>query len=307
MMEWVVFFLVLLLFIAVALAAMSWLRETKPVSTGWRRQQTPCVPEHPFAGYCQPKPPWVRNEIIRLNALMAEDGCRTVALVFNRVNRASGMTVGNTFVSNVIRNHLYEIQVLRTQIKRRKPPVTPKNRLWQIDLTGKPTDEKPRQAVFGVLDHGPRVCLALSALPSKATIRILIVLLQTMEQFSKPRAVRTDNEAVFTSKLFTVVMWLVGIRHQRIEMCCPWPSGRVERMFLTLKQSLDRLAFANAFALNEYLSQWRFWYNFVRPHQHLDGCVPAEIWNGTAVLVAKGEPVWVEDETGFLRGYYVPK
>lgn len=120
-------------------------------------------------------------------------------------------------------------------------------------------------------------------------------------------AVRTYNEAVFNSKFFVIVMWLLGVRHQRIEMCCPWQNGRVERMFLTLKQSLDRLGFANAEALNVYLGKWRFWYNFVRPHQHFYGCVPAEIWNGTAVLAVKGDPVWVEDETGFLRGYYVPK
>lgn len=254
-MEGVVVFLVILLFVAVALDTMSWLWKSKPISTNWRRQQTLCVPARPFSGYFQPKPPWVREEVIRLKALMPEDDCRTVALVFNRVNRASGMTVGKTFVSYVIRDHLYEIQVLRTQIKRRKPPVTPKNRLWQIDLTGKQTDETPRQAVFGVLDHGTRACLALSALSSKASIRILIVLLQTMERFGKPRVIRTDNEAVFASKVFAMVMWLLGIRHQRIEMCCPWQNARVERMFLTLKQSLDRLAFSNALALNENLSQ----------------------------------------------------
>jgi len=42
---------------------------------GWRKQRpaedTTAFPRHP------PKPAWVRQEIIRLKALMPHDGCRT--------------------------------------------------------------------------------------------------------------------------------------------------------------------------------------------------------------------------------------
>lgn len=53
-----------------------------------------------------PKPPWVRREILRLKALMPDAGCRRIAATFNR--RFAGprqMTVGKTFVNEVIRDH----------------------------------------------------------------------------------------------------------------------------------------------------------------------------------------------------------
>ena len=42
-----------------------------------------------------PKPRWVRQEIIRLKALMPDAGCRTIMHSFNLADRRS-MTVGKT-------------------------------------------------------------------------------------------------------------------------------------------------------------------------------------------------------------------
>ena len=64
--------------------------------------------------YNQPKPEWIRKEIIRLKALLPKFGCRKIADTFNRIYEAStGMRVSKTFVSDVIRQHQYEIQILR--------------------------------------------------------------------------------------------------------------------------------------------------------------------------------------------------
>jgi len=55
--------------------------------------------------FCSPaRPPWVRQEIIRLKALMPLAGCRSISTAFNRLFYANRrMTVGKTFVSDVIR------------------------------------------------------------------------------------------------------------------------------------------------------------------------------------------------------------
>jgi hypothetical protein len=66
----------------------------------------------------QPKPAWVRKEVIRLKALMPDAGCRKVAHTFNRrFAESRQMTGSKTFVNGVIRKHNYEIQVLRRKIK----------------------------------------------------------------------------------------------------------------------------------------------------------------------------------------------
>ena len=296
-------------FITVLYVSIQWVlffffsfRCKKP--TGWRGKQ-PSNSEEKLGFRVQPKPPWVRKEVIRLKALMPDDGCRKIALTFNRLHRREKKeTVGKTFVSRVIRNHQYEIQVLRNKIKHRKPAIIPKRIIWQVDLTGKPTDENRQQMLLGIIDHGCRACVALATLPRKSTLRILIQLLQAIERFGTPRTIRTDNETMFTSLLFRLVMWLLGIKHQQTELHCPWQNGRIERLFLTLKQKLNQLEFTNADSLDLFLQRFRFWYNFVRPHQHLNGKVPAEVWMKRTFSARKAS--WCEDETGLLRGYYLP-
>jgi transposase InsO family protein len=96
----------------------------------------------------------------------------------------------------------------------------------------------------------------------------------------KPKVLRTDNEACFCSRRFRWGLRLLGIRHQRSDLGCPWQNGRVERFFLTLKQKLDAWEVSDADMLGRALGDFSFWYNCVRPHQHLDGKTPMEAWWG---------------------------
>jgi transposase InsO family protein len=154
----------------------------------------------------------------------------------------------------------------------------PANRIWAIDLTGKSDSEGEVHPILGIVDHGSRLAVGLRALPDKATITVLRAILNAIERFGRPRAVRTDNEAVFTSRLFRFALWLLGIRHQRTELHCPWQNGRVERFFGTLKEKLDRWQVDSFEQLGLALGDFRAWYNHVRPHQHLGGRTPAEAW-----------------------------
>jgi len=253
------------------------------------------------------KPEWVRREIIRLKALMREDGtCRALAAVFNRrFAAARKMTVGKTFVANAIRRHHYEIAAARRRIKNARPRRVPRNLVWAADLTGKTSLDARTHAVLGILEHASRAVLRLEALPSKSSWALLARLADAIRRYGKPHALRTDNEAVFTSRTFRLGLFLLGIRHQRIDPHCPWQNGRVER-FGTLKCKLDRLAVDSASALNQALAEFRFFYNHVRPHQNLAGATPAEAWAGVAphAGAAKAE-YWFEAWDGLLKGYYL--
>lgn len=118
------------------------------------------------------------------------------------------------------------------------------------------------------------------ALADKSTITLLRYLLDAIECFGKPKILRTDNEAVFTSRLFRFALLMLGIRQRRSQPGCPWHNGRIERFFLTLKQKLNHWQVDSRDQLNHALFLFRFWYNYVRPHQHLDGRTPAEVWRG---------------------------
>jgi transposase InsO family protein len=192
------------------------------------------------------KPAWVRREVIRLKALMREDGtCRAVAAVFNRRFAASHrMSVGKTFVADTLRRHHVEIVAARRAIRNARPRRVPRNLVWAADLTGKTILDARTQTVLGILEHASRAVLWLEALPRKSSWALLVRLAQAIRRYGKPRILRTDNEAVFTSRTFRLGLLLLGIRHQRIDAHCPWQNGRMERFFGTLKRKLDRLRVA---------------------------------------------------------------
>jgi transposase InsO family protein len=216
------------------------------------------------------------------------------------------MTGGKTFVAEAIRLHRHEILAARREIKNARPRRLPRNLVWAADLTGKTTLDAKTRAVLGILEHASRAVLRLEALQSKSSWDLIGKLVQAIRSYGKPRILRTDNEPVFTSHAFRLALFLLGIRHQRIEPHCPWQNGRVERFFGTLNRKLDCLAADSIDALNRALGDFRFFYNHVRPHQSLDGATPAEAWAGIAPNAAapKGE-YWFEAWDGLLKGYYL--
>lgn len=280
-----------------------------------------CVPQHPyrrmakkgFAGeagvfcHAQKKPEWVKHEVLRLKALMPHTGCRKIADCFNRRFEVSlKMTVGKTYVSNTIRQHLYEIQVLRKQIKHAKPKSVPVNWVWGMDLTGKMDTTNKLHVLLGIVEHGSRAVLCLQALRNKSSCTLLGYLFLAIGKYGTPRFVRTDNEVVFTSRVFKFTLSLLGIRHQTTDLHCPWQNGRVERFFGTLKERLDQLAVTSFDALNSALGEFRFFYNHVRSHQNLAGATPAEAWAGVDPHVTRfKQEYWFEGWDGLLQGYYL--
>ena len=69
-------------------------------------------------------------------------------------------------------------------------------------------------------------------------------------KYGTPKFLRTDNESIFTSRLFRGALFLLGIRQQRSDPGCPWQNGRVERFFGTLKNKLDCLEVVSLDVLN---------------------------------------------------------
>lgn len=92
---------------------------------------------------------------------------------------------------------------------------------------------------------------------------------------------------MLVSRLFRLGLWLLGIRQQRIEPGCPWQNGRVERFIGTVKRELWQDVLTGDRDLESKLTSNRHWYNHERPHDHLHGQTPAEVWAGIDVFAAK--------------------
>ncbi|MCP3962671.1 MAG: transposase family protein, partial [bacterium] len=107
-------------------------------------------------------------------------------------------------------------------------------------------------------------------------------ILDAVERFGKPKTLRTDNEAVFTSIAFRGALFLLGIKLQLTLPGAPWQNGRIERFFGTFKERLRQREWLlpTGPELQGDLDIFRFWYNHARTHQHLDGRTPAMAWTG---------------------------
>ena len=175
-----------------------------------------------------------------------------------------------------------------------------------MDLTGKVDAQGKLHMLLGIIVHSSRAALCLQALCNKSSWTLLGHLFLAIGQYGKPRFVRTDNEAVFTSRVFKLALFLLGVRHQTTDLHCPWQNGRVERFLGTLKEKLDQLAVASFDALNSALLEYRFFYNHVRPHQNLAWATPAEAWANVDPYTTKfKQEYWFEAWDGLLAGYYL--
>lgn len=262
---------------------LPWL--TPPTPSRWRHSGSTSPSRRVFA---QPKPKWVRHDIIRLKVLMPDAGCRVIAHHFNRRWKSrQGMTVSKTYVANMCRKHQYLILHARRTLKHRVPRPMPCNRVWGCDLLVKTDRQGQPHLALAILDHASRACLRLQRLSDKSSLTLFRELIDVVKRYGRPQFLRTDNEAVLVSRLFRLGLWLLGIRQQRIQPGCPWQNGRVERFIGTVKRELAAESITDEREMTRALREIRTWYNHDRPHDHLQGRTPAEVWAGINVFAAK--------------------
>ena len=75
-----------------------------------------------------------------------------------------------------------------------------------MDMTGKGDQQGNRHSILGILDHGSRKALALLVLRDRSSLTLFKWLIATIETYGKPEVIRTDNEACFTSRRFTLAL-----------------------------------------------------------------------------------------------------
>ena len=251
------------------------------------------------------KPKWVVREVLYLAALMPDRGCRPIAYTFNRLHEHKRlMTVSKSYVAIQLKKHRYHIHKLRQTIKQKPAKVFPKNQQWALDLTTLKDDNTQHHLALGIIDSGTRYCLNLEVITTKTTITLLRLLLDTIEYAGKPRAIKTDNERCFTSRLFRLSLWVLGIKHQRSDKHCPWQNSKIERLFGTLKRQLKNYRITATTIITE-LNQFIFWYNHCRPHQALNGKTPAE-QHYQKMPNNSGVAVYAHAWNGNLTGFYLP-
>jgi len=246
------------------------------------------------------KPTWVKNEIIYLKVYLANYGCIKIAIEFNKKYAHKKITVSKSYVYNIIKANNYEIIKKRKELKNRVPKPIAKNLIWSMDLS---TIEE--QQILGIIDHGSRALISLQYLKTKSTINIIRAILNAIEKYGKPKIIKSDNEHVFTSKLMKTTLYLLGIKQQTTDIASPWQNGKIERLFLTMKQSFTDIIFPTSKSLEIALREFRFFYNHIRPHQHLNYRTPNEVWDNKSMTNSKThEALYFSALCGNVAGFY---
>ncbi len=301
----------LLLAGVVALFALAYLANplNRKTHQGYARRPVPnSTTDGAPASLTRKKPDWVVQEVLRLKALMGKNaGCRKDADTFNRLHAPT--RVGKSFVSDTIRNHQYALLNISRELRYKPPAPVPINHVWGIDLTFVRDHCGTPRPILGVIDHGSRICAQLVTVANKQSWTLIGHLCLSIGQYGKPRAIRTDNEAVFRSAAFKTFLKLAGIRHQRIPVCAPWCNGRIESLFGRIKPFIRQININSPAGLQNALDEIRYFFNHVRTHQNLGGLTPAEAWQGlTPIDIFQTPPKsaqLVRLLDGLLVGYHI--
>jgi len=301
----VLLFLLLMLAILPLLGQMPVYRRKR--KRGWtpRRRPPAMAPPSPTAhGFPSRKPEWIRRAVLRSHECHPEWSHRKLADVFNQRHRAAGFSVGRTWVRELCKRQAYEALHRRREWKHRVPEPQPCRHTWGFDASQVRDCQGLPHIVLGIVDHGSRLDIALRRVRRFNVWTLLGTLFLAFGEHGVPLALKLDNHPVHHSRWFKHLMRLAGVRLSFTELASPWQNGRIERLFGTLKAALRAHAIANARHLDVSLAQFRFWYNAVRPHQHLGGRTPLQVWHGIDPYRRPPKrALWFEGWNGRLRGW----
>ena len=157
------------------------------------------------------------------------------------------------------------------------------NVMWQTDFKGefKMTDNHYCYPLT-ILDDHSRFSLKIAPRLSTANV-VIPVFTEVFREYGMPDAILSDNGAQFAGfkKGYTQFeRWLMDLDilpiHGRI--LHPQTQGKVERFHRTMKAEALRTTPANLEHAKQLLSDWRWRYNELRPHEALGMKPPAAVY-----------------------------
>ncbi len=156
------------------------------------------------------------------------------------------------------------------------------NELWQMDFKGDFPTLKARCYPLSILDDCTRFVPGLFSCANQQRETVQDSLESVFRMYGMPRAMLMDNGSPWggckTCEYTRLTIWLIrlGIRVYHGRPYHPQTQGKVERFHRTFKQELlIRESFVDLEYCQRRFDEWRYEYNFERPHEALDMDVPA--------------------------------
>ena len=129
-----------------------------------------------------------------------------------------------------------------------------------------------------------RFLLACHGRPDVTIDGVIPVFTRFFRKFGLPDRIRTDNGTPFASnalgRLSRLSVWFVQLQilPEFIEPASPQQNGRHENMHLVLKRRTTRPPRSNMRTQQRAFRNFMAEFNHIRPHEALDGAVPADLY-----------------------------
>jgi transposase InsO family protein len=155
------------------------------------------------------------------------------------------------------------------------------NQLWQSDIFTFRLRRAERLYVCVFMDDHSRFVVGHSLAHHQKSALVMEAFERGVAAYGQPAEVLTDNGRQYTvwrgKTEFEEALTRMGIHHIRSRPQHPQTLGKAERFWKTLwDEFLGRTVFAHVVDAQRRLDHFISHYNFQRPHQALDGLVPAD-------------------------------
>jgi transposase InsO family protein len=231
----------------------------------------------------------VRELIVQLRVEHEGLGATRIA---QELERFHGLKVSASTVRNVLRER--GIAAQPGPKRRRRPKSKPPRRferarpgeMWQSDVTSYVLRRQGRRVYLTVfLDDHSRYVVAWALATHQRTPLVTEPLPEGIARFGKPGEVLTDQGRQYFAwrgkSGFQKLLAKEGIQHVVSRTHHPETLGKCERLWKTVADEFwDRAAPQDLEDARRRLGHWMRHYNHFRPHQGIDGLVPADRFFG---------------------------
>ena len=238
-------------------------------------------------------PELTKRTILMLKEANPQWGCQRIS---DMLLRGPALPASPSAVAQVLHEAGYELEEVPT---RPNPPQVKNferarpNQLWQTDLfTFMLKRQNRRVYLVAFMDDHSRFIVGYGLHASQSGALVLEVLRAALSSYGSPEEILTDNGTQYVTwrgkSMFTRELEKRGIKHVVAAPRRPQTLGKIERFWGTLwRECVETAIFQDLGDAQKRIGLFIDHYNFQRPHQGIDGLVPADRFFGAAPEVRR--------------------
>ena len=258
-------------------------------------------------------PELTRRSILMLKQANPDWGCQKIS---DMLTRGPALPASPSAVAAVLHAAGYQLEEVATRPHpdkvRHFERATP-NQLWQTDLfTFVLKRHNRRVYLVAFMDDHSRFITGYGLHASQSTALVLEVLRAALTAYGTPQEILTDNGSQYVTwrgkSAFSRELDKRGIRQVVAAPRRPQTLGKIERFWGTLwRECIESAIFVDLGDAQKRIGLFIDHYNFQRPHQGIDGLVPADRYFGAASEVRQTLAARVSANALALARHGLPK